>query len=160
MSNPIVLTTAAFATANMKPIPDEQIDALWGQNIADNTGFLYNRLYTDKVPGPCFGCTPIYSGITDGTYRGTFFFEKRPGMGTFFGSFVGTVLAGAAPTYDIYMNGTNIFSKSNTGTLYSLTIGTDLVGISDGAMVPVSWTLKAPSTSNPQFFSFTGWQKP
>jgi hypothetical protein len=39
MANSIT-SVASFATANMKPVPDEQIDALWGQNIADNTGFL------------------------------------------------------------------------------------------------------------------------
>lgn len=42
MANPIT-TTAAFATANMKPAPDEQTDALWGQNMADNAGYVFFR---------------------------------------------------------------------------------------------------------------------
>lgn len=33
-------STAAFTSGNMKPAAGEQIDAVWGQNIADNTGFL------------------------------------------------------------------------------------------------------------------------
>ncbi len=34
-------TLSQFATSNMKPDNGEQIDSLWGQNIADNTGYLY-----------------------------------------------------------------------------------------------------------------------
>jgi hypothetical protein len=33
-------SAAAFSYANMKPASGEQIDALWGQNVADNTAFL------------------------------------------------------------------------------------------------------------------------
>lgn len=39
------LTTAAdtFNTSNMKPASGEQADALWAQNLVDNTGHLYWR---------------------------------------------------------------------------------------------------------------------
>lgn len=47
MANPIT-TAAAFATLNMKPQPNEQVDALWGQNIADNTGYVYFR--QERIP--------------------------------------------------------------------------------------------------------------
>jgi hypothetical protein len=42
-----ITTSAAFATANMKPAAagGENIDATWGRNIADNTGFLYARSF-------------------------------------------------------------------------------------------------------------------
>lgn len=36
-------TASTFAFANMKPASGEQIDALWGQNVADNTGLLRTR---------------------------------------------------------------------------------------------------------------------
>lgn len=36
-------TSAVMTTANMKPASGEQIDALWGQNMADNTGYTYYR---------------------------------------------------------------------------------------------------------------------
>jgi hypothetical protein len=33
-------SAAAFTSGNMKPLAGEQIDAIWGQNIADNTACL------------------------------------------------------------------------------------------------------------------------
>src|SRR5258705_10895325 len=36
-------STATFTFGNMKPAPEEQIDSLWGKNIADNTGFLRSQ---------------------------------------------------------------------------------------------------------------------
>jgi hypothetical protein len=44
-----IASTAGFTSANMKPASGEQIDALWGQNIADNTGQLRAR------PLPIYG---------------------------------------------------------------------------------------------------------
>lgn len=154
MANSIT-TAASFTTSNMKPVPDEQIDALWGQNIADNTGYLYYR----KIPGPSFGCSPQQDSSFSGTYRGTYFFEKAPGMGTFFGSFIGSAAAGN-PVITVGMNGTSLFSQSASGTLYSLTIGTDLAGIANGDMVAVGWKMTVPSGAGECNFSFTGWQKP
>lgn len=45
-----ISTAAAFTTTNMKPASGEQIDSLWGQNIADNSGFNFYK----EVPLPCF----------------------------------------------------------------------------------------------------------
>lgn len=33
-------STSTFTFGNMKPAAGEQLDSLWGQNVADNTGFL------------------------------------------------------------------------------------------------------------------------
>jgi hypothetical protein len=148
-------TAAAFTTANMKPAPGEQVDAIWGQNIADNTGHLYFR----KLPGPCFGCSPQQDSSAAGTYRGTHFFEKANGMATFYGSFIGTASTGN-PSITVGMNGTSLFSQNASGTLYSLTIGTDLVGVADGQMVEVGWRMVVPSGSGECNFAFTGWQRP
>lgn len=144
-------TTAVFTTANMKPASGEQIDALWGQNIADNTGKLYYR----KFFGPSF----FFSQSDARNYNGTFFFEKQPGMVNFMGSLVGTHDTGAT-IGTILMNGTAIFTKTfSGGTLYSQSIGTSLSGISDGAFVPVvfQWT---GNVGNIDTISFTGWQQP
>lgn len=35
---------AGFTSTNMKPASGEQVDSLWGQNVADNTGYLRARL--------------------------------------------------------------------------------------------------------------------
>lgn len=36
-------SAASFTFGNMKPASGEQIDSLWGQNIADNTGYLRSQ---------------------------------------------------------------------------------------------------------------------
>lgn len=36
-------TASSFTTTNMKPASGEQIDALWGQNISDNSGYNYYK---------------------------------------------------------------------------------------------------------------------
>lgn len=47
-----VTTSASFTTTNMKPAADEQIDALWGDNIADNTGYLlYREIAIPQISG-------------------------------------------------------------------------------------------------------------
>lgn len=148
-----ITSAAVFATANMKPDPGEQADALWAQKIAENTGALWFR----KIFGPHFGFHQPASAQA-GTYRGTYFFEKTLGMGTFQGSFVGSAAA-SGPTITIHMNGTSIFSQNASGTLYQTTIGTDLVGITDGAMVAVGWRAIVPSGAGECNFAFTGWQK-
>ena len=40
--------TSSFTTSNMKPSADEETAALWGQNIAENTGYLYHQKDTIK----------------------------------------------------------------------------------------------------------------
>jgi hypothetical protein len=146
-------TDALFTTPNMKPASGEQVDALWGQNIADNTGFLYFR----KVFGPYFGFSQPASAAA-GTYRGTHYFEKSLGKATFLGSFIGSVSTGN-PIFSIHMNGTSIFSDNATGTLYNAAIGTVLTGISNGAMVEVGWRVIVPSGAGECNFSFSGWQQ-
>lgn len=51
-------SSAAFTSGNMKPAAGEQIDALWGQNIADNTAFLRSQ----KTP---VFLTPLGMSVTD-----------------------------------------------------------------------------------------------
>lgn len=41
MASDIIAASASFGTANLKPAPGEQADALWGQQMADNDGYNY-----------------------------------------------------------------------------------------------------------------------
>lgn len=51
-----ISTSGSFATANMKPDPNEQGDALWAQKIADDVGYTYFRQQ------PLVDLTPTASG--------------------------------------------------------------------------------------------------
>ncbi len=69
-------TLSGFTTANMKPASGEQIDALWGQNVADNTGFLY---YMDRPA--CHGrleIIPMTVASSTEDRRGTWYFVTPP----------------------------------------------------------------------------------
>lgn len=57
-------TLAAYNYANMKPASGEQLDALWGQNIADSSGYNYYH----EIPIPMY---------TNTAQLNTFFFTKR-----------------------------------------------------------------------------------
>jgi hypothetical protein len=61
-------TNALFATSNMKPASGEQADALWAQNLADNTAFLFHRevqLPIDVSNGATYEVrkTPAHNGF-------------------------------------------------------------------------------------------------
>lgn len=153
-----ITSAAAFATANMKPVPDEQIDALWGQNVADNTGFLYYR----KLFGPC--CHLI--GVANNLTHGTFVFEKAHGHTQFVGSLNGTVQANSYGSLTLWVNGTNVFQKvfdftsSGVGTRFKASFGTALTGMTDGNFYEFSWALGANITGGDPFVDITTWQTP
>jgi len=48
MAENIVQATASFTTNNMKPDNSEVIPALWGKNVADNTGYLKEQIETEQ----------------------------------------------------------------------------------------------------------------
>lgn len=156
MANPIT-NTAAFATANMKPAPDEQIDALWGQNIADNTGYLYFK----KVFGPSFHLDGLNQSLT----HGTFVFEKAQGHSQFAGSLNGTVQRNTYGSLTLRMNGTIVsqdlwdLSSSSTGTRVKKSFGTSLAGLTDGVFYEFTWAFGVSTSSygNP-FMDITTWQ--
>lgn len=112
-------TNAQFTTSNMKPASGEQLDALWGQNIADNTGHLLYRPYF--VPAPCMH----FSGTNNSSSRpvsyGTTWFFKTPGHNTLYGSWSvrGTALSGGPGNaiVGLFVDGTAI--KGTTGNLGS-----------------------------------------
>lgn len=44
MADDLVPSSSGWATTSMKPAPDEEINAVWGRNAIDNTGYLFHRL--------------------------------------------------------------------------------------------------------------------
>lgn len=64
-------TSAAYTSVSMKPASGEQLDALWGQNVADNTGYVWHKVQQVHIP--------ISSGVNP-TYL--FLFTKLPGQTT------------------------------------------------------------------------------
>jgi hypothetical protein len=130
MANNIVPSTASFTTTNMKPANDEIINSLWGQNAADNTGFLYNAL-EDLVIGGFGHEYPRREVVYGGAFpypNGSFNkdvggFVKGDRHNTIHGSFVGKyyVLVSTFFTY----SGTfaaYLYTGSNTllGTLFEM----------------------------------------
>lgn len=94
-----ITTNATFATANMKPVPDEQIDALWGQNSGDNQGYLFYK----EEPIPV-----VSSSINSNTF---FFFTKKPGKSGLKFTWYG---GGAAGPNDWYVR---VMSEGNATAL-------------------------------------------
>lgn len=66
-------TLESFATANMKPVAGEQIDALWGQNVSGNTGYNYYK----EIPIQSFS----YSGVFGMSF--VWMFQKKPSHNAF-----------------------------------------------------------------------------
>lgn len=159
MANSINITTAAFATLNMKPVPDEQVDSLWGQNIADNTGFLYKRAFADR-PELSFTLTsPMDWDTYFNPMHGTFWFIKRDfpsGNGTFYGSISGRQNTVGAGYVKIRMNGTLLVDT--TAASFDLGFGTDLGGIAAGAFVPVTYEFDN-SAARPTLAHVSSWSK-
>lgn len=60
-------TTNTFNTSNMKPEADEEIPAIWGQNMADNLGYLYygKNLQHFRFQNPSYVTTSTYARGTD-----------------------------------------------------------------------------------------------
>jgi len=80
-----ITSSASFTESNMKPANSEVIPAVWGQNIADNTGFLY---HDERFVGNCgggkegqdgtigsysYGLTTVYNG----TFHTGIGFQKK-----------------------------------------------------------------------------------
>lgn len=127
-----ITNAASFATANMKPSPGEQADALWAQKLADNTGYLY---YLHR-PGPT---VDGYSGfITSGlggpagTYDGTKFFRKENLYGTIYGSYVAKFTR-VGMGMEIFVDGVSVVSRNSSGAeTLTGSFATSIAAKSDG----------------------------
>lgn len=128
-------SSAAFTSGNMKPASGEQIDALWGQNISDNTAFLRAQ----RLPFfTQFGTTgSSFPGTTIGTqYVGSIRLQipilRTSGhnriVGTLRGdgTFSNTGVPDCHGTHGFYFygdvgtyGGTTTFATANIGALYT-----------------------------------------
>jgi len=120
MANDIT-NSGNFSFNNMKPDADEEIVALWGQNIADNTGVLYYQNYL-----ACSFSTNLTMLKTQedwGTFAtGTMFFIKQPNANTLHGTFQGNSRSSG------FTGGTGIFYVNNIEAVR----GTFTLGYSGG----------------------------
>jgi len=129
MANDIT-NSATFTLGNMKPEHSEVIPALWGQNAADNTGFLY---YRDQMLGNVGSITLNEVGVggagetTNSTKLSVFGFKKNALEETLVGSLV--TWHGHA---DANRNGTiwvRLYDgKTLIGTIYSEEFNTQTFG--------------------------------
>ncbi len=127
-------TSAAYTSASMKPASGEQIDALWGQNVADNTGYVWHKVQQVHIP--------ISSG-TNPNYL--FLFTKLAGQITLSLKVRGDNTGGAAAVTDvitIYPDGQSTTAGTATLTFnHSYTRGVnttdvytmDISSLTDGA---------------------------
>lgn len=53
MATNLDITTASFYTDSMLPSPGDNIDSIWGQRIAENTGWAKDELDSMNIVGNC-----------------------------------------------------------------------------------------------------------
>lgn len=99
-------TNAAYTSTNIKPDPDEQLDAIWGQNIADNTAYLYYR----SIQLPIISGAPVQ-------IRG---FRKDPAHNCLRLQGYSTTTGTANQTVRIFKSGTNTSSTPEISTTVSV----------------------------------------
>lgn len=112
-----ITSAATFTTANMKPAAGEQIDALWGDNLGDNTGYVYYR--KEHYP-PLSISYRITSAVLaeqynyQATTRATTYFNHRTEFATLHGSYYifgssGADGVGLRLAATFFCDGTSIF---------------------------------------------------
>ncbi len=111
-------TTASFTTGNMKPETGDQADSLWGQNIADNTGYLYYQPKQVHVPVNGFDLQFSENTATDNTYVGTFYGEtlrdsRLATIGTFTAQRDTSSFYDYVPAHHNRLDGTWFYSLTN-----------------------------------------------
>lgn len=132
-------TTASFATAFMKPVTGEVVDALWGQKASDNSGWL---LYRPVKVADFGGLGHYISGDADAAAIGTFVqtgttrFRKEPFLNTLFGSYYGTVSAqGGFSQFTGFakasINGVSLFTYDD-GTSFATSFSRDISSLTNG----------------------------
>ena len=144
-----ITSAASFATSNMKPVSGEQIDALWGQNIADNTGYVYYR----PTPGPTLSLQRRVGTFAAGDETGVpaeataYFYKAGSEHATFCGSFSGYFNnnVSGAHTLLIRVDGINVISTSLSfgagAVYYSGSFATVISAKANGAFYSVVGTV-------------------
>jgi hypothetical protein len=129
-----ITSTSEFTTGNMKPVSGEIIDSVWGQKMAENTGYLFfNRPHmyvsfsnSEKAAG----------GVLDGA-NGTLFFAKTSHslmQGT-----VSLTADGSSNDLLVYVNGTEIVSESFINGKVNVGISYDISSLTEGQVYELGW---------------------
>ena len=156
----------SFNTANMKPEPNDQVDSLWGQNIADNQAYLRWRKSLAVSMGPT--ALRLNDDNESGEFRGTCYFIYDSSFGTLAGklrySFDGNF--SGAEYFRAAFDGTNIeFDTgilSDTDVTFAKSISHFPEG-SHGEPIPVTIRMYGTANENNVTFSFEGltaWLQP
>ena len=108
----ILGSSEVFNTANMKPEPDEQIDSLWGQNLADNISYVlwarerkaFDLCVISNSGGQNYASTPW-------TDYGRAYWRKVPTHDTMQGTLVTDIASG---TVYLSLDGTGLGTYTST----------------------------------------------
>lgn len=141
---------------NMRPAANEAIDALWGQNLADSTGYNFYR----QSPGPSFDFyfpSPP-SDVSVGTYVGTKYFYKRTGMGTLFGSYSFINHQSQPAGFEILVNGVSVKATSSSAATITGSFAYDISGLSNESYIPITF-LGKHGIRGPVSCSVVSWMK-
>ncbi len=141
-----ILTTAAFATAFMKPVPGETIDAIYGRKIADNTGYLY---YKPEKIADFSGNSFYYADSSKKTWTGTSIGYKYDNKNTVFGTVAGTLFFSAGTgtwTASFTANGTTLYATSShqvsgpVQIVFATSYSCSVSSLSSGAVIPIIYS--------------------
>jgi len=99
-------TGLTWQTTNMKPESGEQIDALWGQNTADNTAAAYHgylnplRTVGTTILGELnYFYLESYAEYNSTSRKDEVYFYKKDGLDTLLGTLIGTYSSEGISTY-------------------------------------------------------------
>ena len=133
-----ITSSSSFTESNMKPDSGEIIDAVWGQKIAENTGYVY---YETKL------LCSFTANLSINTTSGTFWTKKLPSYNNIVGTFFGTMSAAPASPYNnLWIDGTKVASQTITGAL-SLAVDWDASFQTNGVDFPISWQMQNGAAS-------------
>lgn len=144
--------TSSFSKVNMKPEVDEETTALWAQNIADNTGYLYN------LPVPLLNF--LIATKEQYTSKGTFKFMKDARFNTIVGTSIGTwetsQVAGFSGT--VFVDAIRMWGTI-AATVTSATLGTtiDVSSLTDGQVYDISFRYSSGNNAEDYSFAQTFW---
>lgn len=128
-----------FSNVNMKPASSEIIDVVWGQKMAENTGYLY---YEPKLL-----CSFTAGLEQQNTVSGTFWTKKMPSYTNITGTFFGTMSsAPLSPYNNLWIDGTLVASQTLTG-VSNIAINWDATYQSDGVDFPIQWQMADSSAA-------------
>lgn len=138
-----ITNSASFSTANMKPLADEETAALWGQNVADNTGYLYYR--KDDIAFP-HERTSYATTVAPGNYERNYSFWHllKGHQDTVEGTCTMSLIGAAGLSGNFTMSGTLSYDGTDEDTAGTTWITS--ATITNAGTLNFSTTVTAPTT--------------